>query len=175
MAITAATTAKDRVFRSDAVKSLFEAGLAFVDTTITFKQGDHIYFDDATNLIKRCAATANAATYLGISPVSITLGILAGPYDGLTNVTSQAPSEFQGPMYGFTALSTLKTGDTFNPGDKVYLADGADSQTVSVTDPGDANYVGIYVGAATTAAAGQQGTVKIGLRGLAGTGAALQF
>ncbi len=86
----------------------------------------------------------------------------------------------QGPQYGSASLCTLKTSDAFLPGVKVYLVDGADTQTVSVTDPGASghtgNYVGLYDGPAiASAAAGQVGPVKIGCRYPAGNGGVLQF
>ncbi len=95
----------------------------------------------------------------------VTSGKLAGPYDGLTPVdAAQVSPEFTGPKYGCVGQPVLKTSDAFNPGDKVYLVEGGDSQTVSVT-AGGAESVGIYVGpAVASAAAGQRGFVRLGFR-----------
>ena len=46
----------------------------------------------------------------------------------------------------------LKTGDTLVFGQRMYLADGLDTQSVSGTDPGDHNYIGIYTGSGITSA-----------------------
>lgn len=175
MAISAGTISKDRTYRSDAIKSLFEAGINVDTTAVNCKQGDLMCLDTTNHRLKVVAATGDALTFLGVSDVTLVNGVLAGPYDGLT--TSQgAIIAFRGPMYGGVFLMILKTGDAFNPGDKVYLADATNSQTVSVTDPGDANFIGVYVGPAiASAAAGQEGQIKIGLRYPAATGTAIQY
>lgn len=164
MAITAGTVNKDRVYRGGgSAKSVFESGLPYVGSGSTFKQGSFMCYDTGTNLIRPVVATADAATLVGISPVAVTSGKLVGPYDGLTDTNAaQAPQDFRGPIAGFTAKMILKNGDAFLPGLKVYLADGLDDQTVSVTDPGDHNYVGFYDGPAfTPGAAGLEGPVHI--------------
>lgn len=176
MAITASILNGDAIHRSDSPKSLFENGLDFVGTTSTstWNQGDSICYDTSAHTIRKVAATGDAATIIGIAVQAITNGIVNGPYQGLA--TPNAPVAFQGAVYGVTAFRTLKTGDAFNPGVKVYLADGGDTQTVSSTDPGDGNYIGLYDGVAVSSAtAGQVGHVKIGCRYPAATGLALQF
>jgi hypothetical protein len=170
MAITASTAAKNRVYRSNARKSFFEDAQSVVSTAVSWNQGDLLYFDDATNLIKVVAATGNAATFLGIADNTVSAGKLVGPYAGLTAVTAaEAISALVGPSFGVEALMKLKSGDTFNPGDKVYLADGADSQTVTSTDPGDANFIGQYQGAAVTAGSTSEGVCLLFGRGKTGT------
>jgi hypothetical protein len=175
MAITAAAGA-NRIVRGGPGKTIFEDGKS-VAGSATIPQGVLVCFDTTAHALKQVAATGDAATLVGISDVAIKSGSLVGPYDGLTAVdAAQAAVGFVGPKCGVTAALTLKTGDAFNPGAKVFLADAADSATVSVTDPGDANHVGIYVGpAVASAAAGQTGPVLVGCRYPAGTGAALQF
>ena len=178
MAITASIKNSDPVFRSDSVKSLFEDGIDFIDmtSTSTWNQGDELCYDTSTHKIRKVAATSDGATVLGLAVQAIVNGVVVGPYTGLATSASSALSAIQGPAYGVTALRTLKTGDAFVPGGKVYLADGGDTQTVSSTDPGDGNYIGLFDGpAVSSAAAGQQGTCKIGCRYPAATGAALLF
>ena len=175
MAITASTINKNRTYRSDSAKALFEDGGQVCNNTTSFNQGDLQCFDTATKVIRSVVATTDAATFVGVAQVGVINGVLIGPYTGLTNVTP-APSKFVGAMYGITASMILKTGDAFADGDKVYLANGADCQTVSITDPGDGNYIGIYVGPpVAAAAAGQEGLIKIGCRYPSGTAAPLEF
>lgn len=174
MAITASTNNADPIIRSITPKSRFENGLAANSTTLTFNQGDFICWDATNHILKLVAATTDAATIVGIAINAVTNGVLNGPYNGLA--TPGAISAFAGPVYGVVARRTLKTGDAFHDGDKVYLADGLDTQTVSVTDPGDHNYVGIFQGSTVaSAAAGQQGGVLIGCRYPTATGGELQF
>lgn len=174
MAITASTLNQDAIYRSDNLQCRFEDGLTFVTTSITWNQGDFLCFDTSAHTIRRVAATGDAATIIGIAQQGITSGVVDGPYQGLA--TTNAPRAFVGPCYGVTAYRILKTGDAFNPGVKVYLADGGTTQTVSSTDPGDGNYVGLYDGlAVSSAAAGQTGFVKIGCRYPTATGGELEF
>lgn len=177
MAISASSVSKDRVYREDDLKALFEAGINFVDSTISFNQGDLMCYDTGSNLIRKVAATTDGVTFLGIAPVKIVSGVLAGPYTGLSDLTSVAqPQAFLGPIYGVTANMILKTGDAFLDGVKVYLANGENCQTVSVTDPGDGNYIGLYVGdSIASAAAGQEGQIKLGCRYPSATGTGLNF
>jgi hypothetical protein len=178
MAITQAQSA-DRLTRRGPGRTLFESGKSAVTlgaAACTWGQGVLLCLDAATFLLRPVAATADAATLAGLSDNVVNSGKLQGPYDGLTAVdaASQGP-DFSGPKIGVTGTLTLKTGDAFTPGCKVYLADGLDSATVSVTDPGDHNYVGLYSGPAVTAAAGATGPIFVGARTQLGTGAALIF
>lgn len=166
MAITASTTSNNRIVRCDTGKTLFDEGKNVVSSAVSWKQGDLIAFDATAHLLKLVAATSDAATIVGIADSVVVAGVLAGPYDGLTAVNAaQVSPGFIGPKYGVVASMKLHTGDAFHPGDKIYLSNGDDSQTVSSTDPGDGNNIGIYVGALiSSAAAGQQGLCKIGSR-----------
>lgn len=176
MSITAATTSKDRVYRSDAIKAMFESALPLLSSAVTFNQGDHCYLDTSGHLIKRVGVTGDAATYLGVAVVAVASGVLVSPYQGLATSASAAPMDAAGPQYGGVFSMVLATGDALTPGAKVYLLDGGTSQQVTVTDPGDHNYVGLYVGSTiASAAAGQEGQIKIGCRYPAATGAALMF
>lgn len=169
MAITASTSAKNRVTRANERKSFFESAKAVISSAVSWNQGDLLYFDDAANLIKVVAATGNAATFLGIAENTVVSGKLQGPYAGLTAVTAaEAIADLVGPSFGVEAALKLKAADVFSPGDKVFLADAQDSQTVSVTDPGDANFIGFYQDSSKTAAAGDEGTILLIGRGKLG-------
>lgn len=164
MAIIVSTTSVDAIVLGGPGKSVFEDGKAASGATSTWLQGDLICLDTSTHVLRRVAATADSATFVGVSDNVVTAGKLAGPYDGLTAVdASQKSPGFVGPKYGVVAAMTLKTSDAFNIGDKVYLADTLNCQTVSVTDPGDHNYVGIFQGpsAVASATAGQTGNILI--------------
>ncbi len=169
MAISASTKNADNIVRSIAPKSMFEDGAAVNSAAVSFNQGDMICLDTSTHLLKRVAALTDAATFVGIARQAVTAGVLNGPYDGLA--TAGALSSFSGPVYGVVANMVLKTGDAFNAGSKIYLADGSDSQTVSSTDSGDHDFIGIYQGpTVASAAAGQVGPCLIGCRYPSATG-----
>lgn len=175
MAITAATSSSNNIVRKGPGKTIFEEAKPVVSASSTWLQGEILCFDTSSHIIRRVAATGDAATLLGVADNVVTSGKLAGPYDGLTAVdAAQVSPGIVGPKYGVEVSLVLKTADAINPGDKVYLADGLSTQTVSVTDPGDHNHVGIYLGAAiASAAAGQLITVLLGARYPAGTGGTL--
>ena len=161
MAISASVKAKNRIFRSNSPKSLFESAKNVLGSTSTFNQGDLMCFDTTTKVIRAVTATTDAANCLGIADCTAVQGKKKSPYQGTAVDAAQAIEDLKGPVYGVTAKMVLKTGDAFAPGDEVYLADGQDCQTVSSVDPGDGNYIGIYLGASLTAAAGAEGDVAI--------------
>lgn len=175
MAITAATVFSDNIIRKGPGKTVFEDAKPAVTSSSTWLQGEILCFDTGSHIIRRVAATADAATLLGVADDSVTSGKLAGPYDGLTAVdAAQVSAGIVGPKYGVEASLKLKTADAFNVGDKVYLADTLDTMTVSSTDPGDHNHIGVFVGVTVaSAAAGQKGAVLVGARYPAGTGGTL--
>lgn len=165
MAISAATSSVDRIVlsQSNNSKSLFNSGKAGVSSSISWQQGDLVCYDTSTFLLRVVAATSDAANIVGIADNRILNGQLYSPYAGLTNVdAAQVSPDFVGPKYSVVAQMKLHTGDTLVFGQKVYLVDGADTQTVGATDPGDHNYVGIYMGSGITSApAGSQVQVLI--------------
>lgn len=179
MAISAATSA-NRLVRRGPGKSLFEAGRVVCNSSSTWNQGELLCMDASTNTLRRVAATTDADTLVGISDNVVVSGKLAGPYDGLTatDAASIGP-EFAGPKYGVEGILTAKTGDAFVSGCKVYLADGLDTASVSSVDGGGSghllSYVGIYLGPAITAVAGQQIKVLVGCRFPNAIGSALLF
>lgn len=169
MAITSAGVALNRIFRSDARKSFFENAKAAISTAISWNQGDLLYLDTSAHLIKVVASTANAATFLGIADNTLISGKLQGPYTGLTAVNAaEAIFSVTGPVFGVEATLKLKASDAFVTGGKVYLVEGGDTQTVTSTDPGGDLFIGFFQDAATTAAAGDQGTILLCGRGSLG-------
>lgn len=158
------SVANNNIVREVAPKSFFESAYPVLSTAVTYKQGDFIAFDTSGKVLK-VAGTADIDNLLGIARQSITLGIAPNPYQGTAVDASTAISDVAGPVYGVTATMTLKTGDAFALGDKVYLT--ADPQTVTVTDPGSGTKnCGIFNGplAVASASAGQTGTILIGAR-----------
>jgi hypothetical protein len=166
-----ATIAINNIVRSVRPGAVFESAKSVITTAVSYNQGDLICFDDTNNRLKAVALTADAATILGVAIQTIVSGKVVGPYSGTAVDASVALSDLKGPVYGVVASLKLKVGDSFAPGDKVYVT-VTDAQTVTVTDPGDANHIGIYQGAAVTAAAGSKGDIMVGNR-FGGTG--LQF
>lgn len=158
-----ATVAINNIVRSVAPKSIFESAKEVVTSAVSFNQGDLIAFDDTNNRLKAVAATADAATILGVARQTIVSGKVVSPYSGTAVDAAQAIEDIAGPVYGVVASLKLKSGDSFAPGDKVYVT-VTDAQTVTVTDPGDGNHIGIYQGAAVTAASGSKGDILVGAR-----------
>lgn len=180
MSISAYGSNVNRIVKSEDHngKSLFDSGKYAVDASSTWNQGDLIMFNTTAHALRRVAATGDAATFVGIADNQVTAGKLAGPYDGLTAVdAAQVSPQFVGPKFGVVASLVAKTSDAFNVGNKVFLVDGGNSQQVTVTDPSDGNYIGIYVGngAIASATAGQQILVKLGSRYPQATGTGLNF
>lgn len=157
------TVAINNIVRSVSPKSIFESAKAVITSAVSFNQGDLIAFDDTNNRLKAVAATADAAAILGVARQTIVSGKVVSPYSGTAVDAAQAIEDIAGPVYGVVASLKLKSGDTFAPGDKVYVT-VTDAQTVTVTDPGDGNHVGIYQGAQVTAGASSKGDILVGAR-----------
>lgn len=165
MAITAATSGKNRIFVSVAPKSEFERAKDVLSSAVTYKQGDLLAFDTSSKILKVVSTTADSANFLGIADNFVTSGKLVGPYTGLTATdAAEAIGQVEGPKYGVIATLKLLSGDAFTPGAKVYLANGADSQTVTITDPSDGKNIGLYQGPALTAGATSEGPILLGCR-----------
>lgn len=153
MAISAATSSVDRIVKASANngKSVFDNGKSGVTTTTTWYQGDLICYDTSTHLLRVVAATTDGANLVGIADNQILNGQLYGPYAGLTAVdAAQSSPKFVGPKCGVVALMKLHTGDTIAFGQKVYLSDGDDTQTVSSTSAGTS--IGVYQGSGVSSA-----------------------
>ena len=150
----------NNIVRSEARKSIFPSAVDIINSTVSFNQGDLLYFDDATNLMKKPTAEANGATFLGVATETIVSGKLVKPYS--TDVdASAAISDVPGAVYGVVAKLVLKTGDAINPGDLVYLDPATGSRGVAVAGT---KAIGIYQGKALTAVAGQEIEVMVGAR-----------
>ncbi len=111
--------------------------------------------------MKKPAAETEGSTFLGVARVSIVLGKIASPYN-TDVVASQAIQDIPGPVYGVIAKCVLKTGDSVNPGDDIYLDPGTGTRGVTVTGT---KSIGLYQGPAIAgAAAGTEIPVLIGCR-----------
>lgn len=161
----------NNIVRSVAPKSRFESALPLLSTAVNYNQGDLLAFD-GTNKILVPATTGNVANLLGVARQTIVAGVAKSPYQGTAVDASVGISDLAGPVYGVVAFFTPKVGDAFTVGCAVYLT--ADPQTVTVTDPGSNDSIGIYQGRALTGAAGLTVDVLVGSRYLGG-GNSLQF
>lgn len=178
MSISASTTSVDSIVLGGPGKSLFEKGQIAVNSSIsTWNQGDLICFDSGALGLRPVSATGDGLTIVGIADNVVVSGKLAGPYDGLTAVNAaQSTPGFVGPKYGVVARMKLHLGDAFTMGCKVYLSNGDDCQTVSVTNPGDGNYVGIFQDLpVASAVAGQTAACLLGARYPAAAATSLQL
>lgn len=177
MSITAATIPFDAVLSDDSnLKSFIENALPWLNSSSTFVQGDNICIDGTSHCLRAVSADTDGVSYLGVSPVSVTAGILAGPYPtGMGTISSQKAQAAQGPLYGCVVARKIVTGDNLTLGCKLYIPATGDTQMLTVTDGASAgDYVGIYQGpAVASAVAGTLYPVKVGMR--LATGQTLQF
>ena len=177
MAITSAGTSRDAVLYDDGnLKSFIEYATPFLSASSTFNQGDNVCLDSNFHILRAVTADTDQATYLGISPVSVSAGNLVGPYpSGVGTVGSQAIQAVQGPLYGCVAAMKINSGDALYPGCPLYLPATGDTQTFTVTDAvGGGYYVAVYLGpVVASAVAGVYYPCKIGFRLL--TGQVVQF
>lgn len=158
------STAINNIVRSVAPKSKFESCIAVLSTAVNYNQGDLIAFDTSAKVLT-VATTANVASLLGVARQTVINGVTKSPYTTAVDA-SQAIEDVGGPVYGVVAFFNGKVGDAFTPGCAVYLT--ADPQTLTVTDPGSNDSVGIYQGRAATGAAGATIDVLVGSRYLSG-------
>lgn len=164
MAITASTSYADTRVRAVAPKSLFESALSVISSSSTWYRGDIVCFDTSSKILRVVSATTDSANVCGMAKQSISSGKPISPYQGTAVDAAVAIQDIAGPEYGTVWGLKVKTGDSLVKGCKVYLADGQDSQTVTVSDPGDGNHIGIYQGGTATAAAGVRYPVLVGAR-----------
>jgi len=152
---------KNRIVRSVAEKTIFPSAKNVVNSALSYDQGDLLIFDDTNNLLKKPAAEADGATFVGIALQTLVSGKLARPYS--TDVdASGAASDIPGPSYGVVAKLVLKTGDALNPGDLVYLNPAAGTYHVQAAGT---KAIGIYDGPVIASAAeGQEIEVLLGCR-----------
>lgn len=165
------TIAVNNIVRSVAPKSKFESALPVLSTAVSYNQGDLIAFNTSSKILA-VATTGNMANLLGVARQTIVNGVAQSPYQGTAVDASQGISDLAGPVYGVVAFFKTTVGDSYTPGAAVYM--GADAQTVTVTDPGSNDSIGIYQGRALTGAAGVTADVLVGSRYLSG-GNSIQF
>jgi hypothetical protein len=156
-----ATTPVNNIVREVAPKSIFESAIPVLSTAVNYNQGDLIAFDTSAKVLVT-ATTANSANFLGVARQTVVSGLIKSPYQGTAVDASQGISDMAGPVYGVVAFFNGKVGDSFTPGCAVYLT--SDAQTVTVTDPGSNDHIGIYQGRALTGAAGVTVDVLVGAR-----------
>ena len=152
-----ASTANNNIVREVRPGSIVESAKPFLSASVSWNQGDLLYLDTTAHQLKPIALTIQAASVLGVARQTVVNGSVKSPYNTDT-AAAQAIEDLAGPAFGVVASLKLKSGDVFNPGVKVY-ATVTDPQTVTVTDPLDGAYIGIFQGAAITAAAGSKGDV----------------
>lgn len=133
---------KNTLVRSIAPKSVFPAAQGVTPSTLSYEQGDLLCFDATAHAIKHAAAESEGSTFLGVALETVVLGKLKRPY--VTDVdASQAPSSTPGPDFGDTHKVVLKTGDTVNPGDLIYLYPAQGTRAVQAAGT---KAIGVYVG-----------------------------
>jgi hypothetical protein len=155
-----ATTAKNRITRSVAPKSLFESALSMIDSSVSFNQGDLLYLDTTNHLMKPIASDTNGLTCLGIARQTIVNGKLLSPYSGVATDAAQAIEDISGAQFGVIASMKLKSGDIFLAGQQVYAC-SVDAQTVSASG---SNPIGIMQDAGLTAGASSTGNILLGAK-----------
>jgi len=149
-------TAKNRIVRSIAPKSVFAEAQPLVDSTVDYLQGDLLFLD--SGLIKPVTGDADGATILGIAPQTVVDGKPKAVYTGTAVDAAQAIEALPGPVYGVIAKLKLKTGDVFAAGNLVYCV-ATDAQTVSSAG---INPIGVFQGPGLTAGAASEGQVLLG-------------
>jgi len=142
----------NRIVREDVKRSLFPSALALTTSSISYNQGDLLMLDTTAHTIRKVTSGDLGAWFLGIAEVTISSGKLASPYT--TDVdSSTAISDIPGPVIGVVAKLVLKTSDSINPGDPVYLNVAAGAYHVTVTQAMGAIAVGYYQGSALSSVA----------------------
>lgn len=159
------TTSRNTIVRQVAPSATIADLTNFVSSACTWNQGDILYFDTGTNLVKAVTADADGATVLGVAVQAVVSGKPKPVYSGTAVDAATAIEALAGPLHGVEIKVKLKNGDVFTPGAAVY-ATAVDAQTVSSAG---VNAIGFYVGATVTAGASTEGVIRIGSAILAGT------
>jgi hypothetical protein len=156
-----ASTAKNRIVRTDNAGSVFPDATKLIDNTISFNQGDLLFLDTVAHLIKPLAADADTQNLLGISDITIVNGKLPSGYTTPVDA-SAGMSAVPGPLFGVEADMIAKAADVFVAGQEVFWdsASGNPQQVTSASPGTNARSVGVYQGAGYTAPAGG-GKVRI--------------
>jgi hypothetical protein len=152
-----------RIVLTTAQKAIFQDLQGKVASTTDFNTGDLLCWDSTNHIVYLPTAESNGSTFLGISDVSVNEGVILPTYQGTDNSASQPSYEIMGPVYGVVARLILKTGDSLNIGDYVYLDPTTGTQNVQASGT---KAIGTYVGSAavSSAAAGTQVLVLLGAR-----------
>lgn len=154
-----ATKAINNIVRnsSGAQFPLGQSAKNFLDATVSFNQGDLLYFDGTPNLIKALASDANGATFCGVAQATVVLGKLKSPYTGTAVDAAEALADAPAGVVAVECQLFLKVGDAFATGDLVY-GTAVDAQTVSSAGT---NSLGRYLGKNLTAASGDTGIIVL--------------
>lgn len=151
-----ATIAVNNIKRQVAPVSLFESAKFVIDSTVSFNQGDLIALDTVNHVLKAVTASTDAPNFLGVAAVTIVSGKVKSPYQGTAVDAAQAIEDIKGPVSHVVVELIATTGDAFVPGALVYLT-ATDAQTVTSTDPGTHDPIGVYQGKnIASASAGQK-------------------
>lgn len=157
-----ASVAMNTIIREVAPNQIFSDMKSLIPSTATWNQGDLLMFDPVNYVVNRLPSEASAATFLGISTVTVSGGNVVSPYSTANNAAIAVPS-LNGPMFGVVALAICQTGTTLHGGDPIYADPTVDAgQGVAATGT---KIVGVYQGAAVASTvAGQQIEVLFGAR-----------
>lgn len=137
---------RNNITREVSRKSLFPDASPLIPTTLSYNQGDLLYFDSSTKRIKLAAAESEASTLLGVAVQKIVEGIPAQPYNTATSA-SQAQGALPGPAYGVIVSLYLKNGDALARGSLVYADPVTGAQNVQAAGT---KAIGLYQGANIT-------------------------
>jgi hypothetical protein len=110
------------------------------DGTADYNQADLLYWDSSAKVVKALDSDAHAATLVGVALRSAFIA----PYTSINQSGGPAMLKqyFDTALVGFGDIYSFFTtvGDTYAPGDTVYL--GADAQTITNTAGGSTHGLG---------------------------------
>lgn len=139
--------------RQISTKALIPDASSYVNSGVSFNQGDLIYFVPASGLLTNAPASGETGSnFLGISPVDVVSGILRPPYIGTDCDAAVGTGGVAGPQYGSVWKVSPKSGDTFTPGCKVYPSIAAGKTREVTVTSGSLAAIGMYVGGSTVVA-----------------------
>lgn len=118
-------------------------------------QGDMVWFDTTAHEMKPADTDAHMASFAGVACDSSVISLYTNPSNAAVKQYSDGLMVLTEGVFFFKTTA----GDTYHPGDTVYI--GADAQTVTNTVGGNTHPVGVVMiinGAASTTVAGATGT-----------------
>lgn len=154
-AVTSNTVAR-RVARN----TVFADIQSLVGASTSFNQGDLLVMDTTLHIVAKPAVQSDGQNFLGIAPVTVVNGKLPSVYTTATDASVGTPA-LPGPEFGDEVFVFLKSGDSLNPGDVVYLYPAGGAQYVQSVGN---KSIGVYIGPAITAGASTQIIIKCGAR-----------